>query len=79
MYEDRSRFCPLCGGEKKPGLTTFTADLGTGIVVVRNVPATICGQCEEEWISPEIATKLQAIVDDARIHRRQVEVLDLSA
>jgi len=27
--------CPLCGGTKKKGKTTFTADLGFGIVVVR--------------------------------------------
>lgn len=31
--------CPLCGGGKKPGTTTFTADLGFGVVVIRNVPA----------------------------------------
>lgn len=26
--------CPLCGGEKHPGTTTFAVDLRTGIVVV---------------------------------------------
>lgn len=30
--------CPLCGGNKKAGTTTFTAELGTGVVAVRNVP-----------------------------------------
>ena len=34
--------CPLCGGTKKSGKTTFTADMGFGVVVVRGVPATIC-------------------------------------
>ena len=33
--------CPLCGGQKSPGTTTFTADLGSGVVVVRRVRATI--------------------------------------
>ena len=37
--------CPLCGGAKRRGSTTFTADLGFGVVVIRNVPASVCGQC----------------------------------
>ncbi|MDR4509847.1 MAG: YgiT-type zinc finger protein [Candidatus Brocadiaceae bacterium] len=34
--------CPLCGGKKQAGKTTFTVDLGFGVVVVREVPATVC-------------------------------------
>ena len=37
--------CPLCGGSKKAGRTTFTVDLGFGVVVVRDVPASVCSQC----------------------------------
>ena len=36
--------CPLCGGSKKAGRTTFTVDLGFGVVVVRDVPASVCSQ-----------------------------------
>ncbi len=32
--------CPICGGSKVKGTTTFTVDLGFGVVVVRNVPAS---------------------------------------
>jgi len=31
--------CPLCGGNKKQGTTTFTVDVEDTLVVVRNVPA----------------------------------------
>lgn len=34
--------CPLCGGTKAPGATTFTADFEFGVVVVRRVPALVC-------------------------------------
>jgi YgiT-type zinc finger domain-containing protein len=71
--------CPLCGGHKAPGTTTFTADIGTGMVVVRHVGATVCTQCGEEWIDNETARKLESIVTDARAKRRQVEVADLAA
>jgi len=69
--------CPICGGRKTFGKTTYSVDLGFGIVVVRNVPATVCSQCGEEWIGAEIARELERLVDEARQKRHQVEVLSL--
>jgi YgiT-type zinc finger domain-containing protein len=69
--------CPLCGGKKTNGTTTFTADLGSGVVVVRQVQATICSQCGEEWIDDATARRLERIVDDARSRGLQVEVAAL--
>ncbi|MGR3304053.1 MAG: type II toxin-antitoxin system MqsA family antitoxin [Candidatus Scalindua sp.] len=70
--------CPLCGGEKQAGKTTFTVDLGFGVVVVREVPATVCSQCGADWIDDAIAEKLERIVDDARERHNLVEVTTLS-
>ncbi|MBI3989142.1 MAG: type II toxin-antitoxin system MqsA family antitoxin [candidate division NC10 bacterium] len=69
--------CPICGGKKTAGKTTYSVDLGFGIVVVRNVPATVCSQCGEEWIGAETARELERLVDEARQKRHQVEVLSL--
>ena len=33
--------CPLFGGKKIKGKTTFSADLDSGVLVVRQVEATI--------------------------------------
>lgn len=74
MKTNPSELCPLCGGRKVAGRTTFTADLGTGIVVVRNVRATVCSQCGEEWIDNETALKLEQSVSVAREKRSLVEV-----
>jgi YgiT-type zinc finger domain-containing protein len=71
--------CPLCGGNKKVGQTTFTVDLGFGVVVVRDVPASVCSQCGADWIEDSIASKLEEIVNDARQKRHIVEVTTLSA
>jgi YgiT-type zinc finger domain-containing protein len=71
--------CPLCGGTKKAGKTTFTADLGFGVVVVRDVPAMVCSQCGADWIEDTIAAKLEEIVSDARQRHHIVEVTSLSA
>ncbi len=70
--------CPLCGGGKKSGTTTFTVDLGFGVVVIRNVPATVCSLCGADWISDDMAGRLEALVDEARKKRLQVEVMSLT-
>jgi YgiT-type zinc finger domain-containing protein len=69
-----SQICPICGGKKTKGKTTFSADLGSGVVVVREVEATICSQCGEKWIDDATARQLEEIVNDARARRLQVEV-----
>lgn len=70
--------CPLCGGVKSAGMTTFTADLGFGIVVVRHGPATVCAQCGADWIEDSIAARLEEIVDDARKKHHMVEITSLA-
>jgi YgiT-type zinc finger domain-containing protein len=69
------RVCPLCGGEQTAGRTTFTADLGFTIVVVRQVPAAVCAHCGTEWISPQIAARLEKMVAAARRKKAEVEIL----
>jgi YgiT-type zinc finger domain-containing protein len=78
MKEDRNAFCPLCGGRKQPGTTTFTADLGFGVIVVRDVPATVCSQCGADWISDDIASRLEGLVEEAKTKRLQIEVMSLA-
>ncbi|MCR4315662.1 MAG: type II toxin-antitoxin system MqsA family antitoxin [Planctomycetes bacterium] len=69
--------CPLCGGQKKPGKTTFSADLGSSVVVLRGVQASICDQCGEEWISDKTAERIEEIVNGARDRNTQVEVMSM--
>jgi YgiT-type zinc finger domain-containing protein len=70
--------CPLCGGTKNTGKTTFTSDLGFGVVVVRDVPATVCSQCGADWIGDQVAGKIEEIINDARKRHHLVEVTSLS-
>ena len=79
MNRDRQAdVCPLCGGTKKPGTTTFTAELGFGVVVIRDVSATVCAQCGADWIADDVAGRIEALVEDARKRRLQVEVTSLA-
>lgn len=66
--------CPLCGGDKQPGTTTFAVDLKSGVLVVREVPALVCTKCGDAWIDDPVAAKLESLVADARRKHTVVEV-----
>ncbi len=78
MTKDKAQKCFACGGTMEQGETTFTADFGSGVVVVRNVPATVCSQCGMDWINDDIAERLEKIVNDAKEKHSVVEVMSLS-
>jgi len=71
--------CPLCGGEKIEGKTTITVDLGYGLVVIRDVPATVCVLCGADWVDDVVADTIECIVDEARKKQSQMEVISLKA
>lgn len=74
-----TNICPSCGGTLEAGQTTFTADFGSGVVVIRNVPATVCSQCGMEWLDDIITDKIEGIVKEAKEKHSVVEVMSLSA
>ncbi len=77
MIKKTNSICALCGGLKKEATTTITVDIDTGVVVVRNVSATVCSQCGEEWIDNKTAKLLERITEDARKKHCQFEVVAL--
>jgi len=67
--------CPVChGGHKQPGTTTFTVELGFGVIVVRDVPAQVCDLCGTDWLEDTVAETLELIVEQSRRKHPVVEV-----
>jgi len=56
--------CFLCKGDREDGTTTHTVDIGGCIVVIKGVPAKICTQCGESWISGTVAKRIERIISD---------------
>ena len=54
--------CFMCKGIEHDGFSTFTADMGKCIVIIKNVPSRICGQCGEVSYSDKTALRLEQIV-----------------
>ncbi len=66
--------CPICGGDMTEGTTTFTVDLGFGVVVIRDVPARVCALCGDASFSDAVAEALDTIVEKAREGHQEVAV-----
>jgi len=72
-----SGLCALCGGKRRAGRVTHSVDLGTTVVVVRNVEAQVCDQCGEPWFEDATVAQLEQIVHEARARGVEVEVVSL--
>jgi len=59
---EESMICFMCKGNLQEGFSTFTADMGNCIVVIKNVPSLICDQCGESSYSNEVTKRLEQIV-----------------
>lgn len=71
--------CALCGGDLVPGRITSTTDLDGCVLVVRDVPATVCDQCGEEWLAHATVVELHRLAEDARRRGVVVEVLRMAS
>lgn len=67
--------CPLCGGRMEGGTMTFTADLNAGLLVVRDVPATVCDQCGAEWLDNDASAKIDEYAKEMQTKGAQVEIV----
>ena len=63
MLRDADR-CDLCNGILEPGKTSLEFWLEEELVVVQDMPAYVCRQCGEAYLSPANASKLDHLLND---------------
>jgi YgiT-type zinc finger domain-containing protein len=51
--------CLLCKSKMREGTTEFMAKVGEQVVVIKNIPAFVCPNCDESHSSREIAPSLR--------------------
>ncbi len=72
--------CVLCRhGEARPGNTTVTLERGETTVIIKAVPADVCENCGEYYLSDAITEKVLAIAEDAVRKGAEVEILRFTA
>ena len=61
--------CDLCGGELRSGKTTLEIWRGEELLVIKDVPADVCQQCNEAYISAEVSERLDHFMGEYHRHR----------
>ena len=61
--------CDLCGGGLRPGKTTLEIWRGEELLVIKDVPADVCQQCNEAYISAEVSERLDRFMCEYHRHR----------
>ncbi len=68
--------CVICKlGETHPGQVTVTLQRGDTTVVTKGVPAEVCDNCGEHFLSKEVSGALLAKAEEAVKHGAEVEIL----
>lgn len=68
--------CVICKhGSTQPGTVTVTLERGNTVVVIRDVPAEVCTECEEYYLDSKTTREVMALADTAVERHAEVEIL----
>lgn len=68
--------CVICKhGETKEGYTTVTLHRKNLVVIIKEVPASICTNCGEYYLSDEITEKVMRQVEQSLKNGAEIEIL----
>ena len=72
--------CAICRiGNTHPGQTTVTLERDQTTLVVRGVPAAVCGNYEEEYVDGQTSIDLLDLIDRVARSGVQVEIREFVA
>jgi YgiT-type zinc finger domain-containing protein len=70
--------CIFCKGSMTEGITTDFTDLGSCMVIVKNVPCMICEQCGETAFIGTVVRKLDEITNKLKDSLTEIAVVQFS-
>ena len=76
--DEKQQTCYFCGGKiKNITVGNFDYRLEGLLYVIKNVPAGLCLQCGEKYVTAETAKKINQLVDDGNyLGIEEVRVLE---
>ncbi len=68
--------CVICkNGETKPGKVTVTLERDDTIIIIKQVPANVCDNCGEYYLSEQVTEKVLAMGEKSVQNHAEVEIL----
>ena len=72
--------CAICkNGRTRKGAATVTLERGGATVVVKGVPAQVCDNCGEHYLSDDKTAEVLGLAEGALQHGAEIEVLRYGA
>ena len=72
--------CPICkNGTTIKGSTTLVFEKGKSTIIVKNVPAEICDNCSESYVSEKVARKVLDYAHRGVRSGIEIEILNYAA
>lgn len=72
--------CVICKhGDTRPGHAQVSLQRGPTTVIIKDVPADICGNCGEYYLSEETSRKVMDMAEVAVRDKAEIEVLRFAA
>ena len=78
MHARENDRCYFCGGMLEERLATIPFVVGSSVVVVREVPARVCIQCDEPVLGSAVASEVDRLLKQARHAGFEVSVVTYS-
>ena len=75
-HESHNSRCPLCGGRMEPMETaTIPFVLDNTVAVIKDVPAEVCANCHEPYMTGEATDRVVKLLRQLRTLQTEVSVV----
>ena len=71
--------CMQCGANAEKGYTTAVTDLGSCLLIVRNVPCYKCMECNETIYTGDVIKRLAQIKEQAKQFAGEISIVNYTA
>jgi YgiT-type zinc finger domain-containing protein len=68
--------CVSCGAITSFGTTPDVTDLGSCLIIIRNVPCYKCSECNEIIYTADVVKHLEKIAETAELTINEISIID---
>jgi len=71
--------CPLCGGKMSDGTTAAPFFIDERVIVIKDVPAEVCGDCGEAYMKSIVVGRIESLLDRLEDLHSEVSIVHYEA
>ena len=76
---NKTKKCPLCGGGMHDGTTAAPFFINDRVIVIKDVPAEVCGDCGEAYMKSSVVDRVETLLDRLEDLHTEVSIVHYEA